>query len=92
MSVMEVVWLPRAIEQLLSIIDYASEDSPSAAVDLAVTIRAAADTLATYPNRYREGRIKGTRELVVRPNYIVVYRINERVEVLRVRHARRQDR
>jgi toxin ParE1/3/4 len=89
---MEVAWLPRAIEQLLTIIDYVSEHSPGAAVDLAVTIRAAANTLATYPNRYREGRIKGTRELVVRPNYIVVYRVTKRVEVLRVRHARKQDR
>jgi addiction module RelE/StbE family toxin len=92
MSAMDVVWLPRAVEQLLSIIDYVSEDSPSAAVDLAVTIRTAADTLATYPNRYRTGRVKGTRELVVKPNYIVVYRVTERVEVLRVRHARKQDR
>jgi toxin ParE1/3/4 len=92
MSAVDVVWLPRAIEPLLSIIDYVSADSPSAAVDLAVTIRAAADTLATYPNRDRAGRVKGTRELVVKPNYIVVYRVTERVEVLRVRHARRQDR
>jgi addiction module RelE/StbE family toxin len=92
MSAVDVVWLPRAIEPLLSIIDYVSEDSPSAAVDLAVMIRAAADTLATYPNRYRAGRVKGTRELVVKPNYIVVYRVTERVEVLRLRHARRQDR
>jgi len=27
----------------------------------------------------------------VKPNYIVVYRVTERVEVLRVRHARKQD-
>jgi toxin ParE1/3/4 len=90
MSAMDVAWLPRAIEQLLSIIEYVSEDSPSAAIDLAATIRAAADTLGTYPDRYRVGRIKGTRELVVMPNYIVVYRVIQRVEILRVRHARRQ--
>ncbi|SOE63537.1 addiction module toxin, RelE/StbE family [Burkholderia sp. D7] len=92
MSAVDVFWLPRAIEPLLSIIDHVSADSPSAAVDLAVTIRAAADTLATYPNRDRAGRVKGTRELVVKPNYIVVYRVTVRVEVLRVRHARRPDR
>jgi addiction module RelE/StbE family toxin len=86
-----VVWLPAAIEQLLSIIDHISEDSPAAAVEVAQTIRARAATLATYPNRYREGRIPGTRELVVKPNYIVVYRVKaDRVEILRVRHARRQ--
>jgi addiction module RelE/StbE family toxin len=89
---MIVVWLPRAVEQLLSIIDYISEDSPAAAIELARTIRTKADTLSAYPNRYRAGRVAGTRELVVRPNYIVVYRIaGEQVEILRVRHARKRD-
>jgi plasmid stabilization system protein ParE len=62
---MIVEWLPCAIEQLLSIIDHISEDNPSAAIDLAQTIRAKSDALATYPNRYRVGRIYGTREMVV---------------------------
>jgi len=84
---MIVVWLPRAVEQLLSIIDYISEDSPAAAIELARTIRAKADTLSSYPSR-----VTGTRELVVRPNYIVVYRVTgEQVEILRVRHARKRD-
>lgn len=88
---MIVVWLPGALEQLLAIIDHISEDSPSAALDLAQTIRAKTDTLATYPNRYRAGRIMGTRELVVKPNYIVVYRVvDTQVHILRVRHARKQ--
>jgi plasmid stabilization system protein ParE len=69
---MDVVWLLRATEQLLSIIDSVGEDNPSAAIDLALTIRAAADTLATGPNRHRAGRITGMRELVVEPNYIAV--------------------
>lgn len=87
-----IEWLPVALEQLLTIIDHISEDSPAAAVELAQTIRAKADTLATYPNRYRAGRIKGTRELVVKPNYIVVYRVaGDDVQILRVRHARRRD-
>ncbi len=58
---MIVVWLPRAVEQLLSVIDYISEDNPAAAIEMARTIRAKADTLsAAYPNRYRAGRIPGT--------------------------------
>jgi len=89
---MTVVWLPRAVEQLLSIIDYIGEDNPSAAIELARTIRAKADTLSAYPNRYRPGRVAGTRELVVMPNYIVVYRVaGKQVEILRVRHARKRD-
>ena len=89
---MIVVWLPRAIEQLLSIVDYISEDNPGAAIELAQTIRERAEMLSTYPNRYRAGRIKGTREMVVMPNYIVVYRVTGQVEILRARHARKQER
>lgn len=86
---MTVVWLPRAVEQLLSIIDYISEDNPGAAIELARTIRVKADTLAIYPNRYRVGRVAGTREMVVKPNYIVVYRVGDgEVTILRVKHAR----
>lgn len=87
---MIVEWLPRAVEQLLSIIDYVSEDSP-AAVELGQSIREKTTTLATYPNRYRVGRVRGTREMVVMPNYIVVYRVaGDRVQILRVRHARQR--
>jgi toxin ParE1/3/4 len=90
---MIVQWLPAAMEQLLSIIGHISQDSPTAAVELAQTIRAKADTLATYPNRYRAGRVKGTRELVVKPNYLIVYRVTgDEVLILRVRHARKRDR
>jgi len=47
---------------------------------------------ARKPTPYRAGRVTGTRELVVRPNYIVVYRVTgEQVEILRVRHARKRD-
>ncbi|MEM5312339.1 type II toxin-antitoxin system RelE/ParE family toxin [Paraburkholderia sp. JHI869] len=88
---MIVEWLPRAVEQLLSIIDYVSEDSPAAAVALGQSIREKTTMLATYPTRYRTGRVRGTREMVVMPNYIVVYRIaGERVQILRVRHARQR--
>lgn len=86
---MIVQWLPRAIEQLLSIIDHISEDNPGAAIELAQTIRTRTDALATYPNRYRVGRVAGTREMVVKPNYVVIYRVgSEVVTVLRVKHAR----
>ena len=36
---------------------------------------------------FRPGRVDGTREYVVHPNYIVVYRVNDhlqRVEILRL--------
>lgn len=29
------------------------------------------------PTLYKTGRVRGTREIVVRPNYVMVYRIEE---------------
>jgi toxin ParE1/3/4 len=34
--------------------------------------------------------VPGTREAVVHPNYILVYRVGECIEVLAVLHARQQ--
>ncbi|KVW81388.1 type II toxin-antitoxin system mRNA interferase toxin, RelE/StbE family [Burkholderia ubonensis] len=90
---MRIVWLPRALKQLLAIAEYIGEDSPEAAVALAQTIRERADTLAAYPLRCRTGRVAGTREMVVKPNYLVIYRVaGDEVQILRVRHARQRGR
>ncbi|SAK72380.1 translation repressor RelE [Caballeronia hypogeia] len=38
---------------------------------------------------YRNGRVSGTREVVVHPNYIVVYAVSaDAIEVLNVLHSR----
>jgi plasmid stabilization system protein ParE len=40
---------------------------------------------------YRAGRVPGTRETVVHPNYILVYRVTaEAVEIVNVLHTRQQ--
>ena len=47
--------------------------------------------LSQHPYLYRLGRVVGTRELVVHPNYIVVYRVMiDRVEIVGVLHAARE--
>lgn len=44
--------------------------------------------LAFYPLVGRQGRVEGTRELVISATpYIAVYRIKERIEVLHIRHG-----
>lgn len=46
---------------------------------------------AQRPKLYRAGRMRGTREIVVRPNYVMVYRIKgDAIVVLRVLHAAQQ--
>ncbi len=46
--------------------------------------------LALFPLAHRTGRLSGTRELVVHPNYIVVYAVADGgVTILRILHSAR---
>jgi toxin ParE1/3/4 len=58
---------------------------------LIAEIETKASRLPERPELYRMGRAAGTREMVVRPNYLVVYAVDERaVRILRVLHAAQQ--
>ena len=84
----ELEWKAPAVADLLAIVDYISDDNPNAALALMEEIQIKVAQLPAYPKRCRPGRVAGTRELVVRPNYIVVYAETEAaVTVLRVLHA-----
>ena len=87
-KVRSIRWLPPAENSLLGIVDFIAEDKPEAAAVFAGQVRSAVASLATLPHRARAGRVATTRELVVHPNYIVVYRVTaETVDILRIRHA-----
>lgn len=73
---------------LLAIIDYVSDDNPEAAQRLKDDIEAKIAKLPEHPRLYRSGRVEGTREMIVRANYIVVYA--EGPSMLRVLHAAQQ--
>ena len=84
----ELEWKAPAIADLLAIVDYISDDNPDAALALMDEIQVKVAQLPAHPKRCRPGRVEGTRELVVRPNYIVVYTETPMaVTVLRVLHA-----
>jgi len=84
----ELEWKALAVADLMAIVDYISDDNPDAALTLMEEIQGKVDQLTAHPKRCRSGRVEGTRELVVRPNYIVVYAENAAVvTVLRVLHA-----
>ncbi|OWV37147.1 type II toxin-antitoxin system RelE/ParE family toxin [Mameliella alba] len=84
----ELEWKAPAVADLMAIVDYISDDNPDAALALMEDIQGKVAQLPAHPKRCRPGRVKGTRELVVRPNYIVVYaETAEVVTVLRVLHA-----
>lgn len=68
--------------------DHIAQDNPQAALDLDGLFEQKADRLIEQPELYRVGRKRGTREMVVHPHYIVIYRVQkETVEVLRVKHT-----
>lgn len=86
-----IVWRPAAREDRAAIMDYIAEDNPTAALELDELIGEKTDALADHPRLYKPGRMKGTREMVVRPNYVVVYQEDGKtVTILRVLHAAQQ--
>ena len=86
-----VEWRQTARADLLTIVDYISDDNPDVAPQLKDDIEAKVAKLPEHPKLYRPGRVAGTREMVVRRNYVVVYAKDARaVSILRVLHAAQQ--
>jgi toxin ParE1/3/4 len=86
-----VTWSASALDNLTDIVTYIAERNPLAADRLKQLIEAAIVPAAEHPYIYRSGRVPGTREIVVHPNYVLVYRVKvEAVEVLAVLHARQE--
>lgn len=86
-----VEWSSAARADLLAIVDYISDDNPDAAQRLKDDIETKAAHLPARPALYRPGRIAGTREMVVRANYIIVYAADAlAVRILRILHAAQQ--
>jgi addiction module RelE/StbE family toxin len=84
-------WKKAARVDLLAIVDYVADDNPDAAQRLKDEIEIKASKLLTRPKLYRLGRIVGTREMVVRTNYVVIYaEDDDTVTILRVLHTARQ--
>ncbi len=87
---MLVEWRPEAREALFDILSYIDEYNPAAADKLDEAIDKAVTALPQHPYLYRYGRVTGTREIVVHPNYLVVYRVTDHIEIITVLHARQQ--
>jgi len=82
-------WLKTAFRNRLEQLAYIAQDNPAAAARSDEEIERQTDLLAQYPLMGREGRVKGTRELVVgRTPFIAVYRVKrKRIEILRLLHG-----
>ncbi|WP_238351763.1 type II toxin-antitoxin system RelE/ParE family toxin [Pseudomonas sp. SWRI99] len=89
-AALRVKWSYKAIRQLADIIDYIDQHNSIASVSLQRKALAAAQKLSSIPHGYRSGRVPGTREMVVHPNYLLIYRVNGEIDILRVLHARQK--
>lgn len=85
-----LVWRAEARADLVEIITYIAERNLSAAERLQGAIAHTAELLPEHPYIHRPGRVAGTREAVIHPNYILIYRVADMIEVLAVLHARQQ--
>lgn len=71
--------------------DYVAQRNPAAAFRLVSVILNQTGHLSETPEIGRNGRVQGTRELVL-PNigYVVAYRLRDDVEILAVMHGARE--
>lgn len=89
MNVLDLIWEPEARLQYAILIDFVGERNPAAARQLAQRIDDGVERARQFPAIGRPGRITATRELIVHPNYLIVYQVTDTaIDVLRLLHAR----
>jgi toxin ParE1/3/4 len=89
---MRVRWTTPAREQFVSAYEYIAEENSGAAARIADQIWESTQLLARHPMAGREGRVGGTRELIISGTpFVVAYRIEkDEVRILAVLHASRE--
>jgi toxin ParE1/3/4 len=89
---MRLAWTPRARRARAAAIDYIAQDSPKAALAQLGEIERQIKSLPDHPARGRQGRVAGTRELVInRTPFILVYRVEgDAVRILHFLHGAQQ--
>ncbi|WP_162878216.1 type II toxin-antitoxin system RelE/ParE family toxin [Trinickia diaoshuihuensis] len=86
-----IEWRPKAFEDRNKIFDYIAQDNADAALELDDLIEERTQALPSHPELYRAGRVRGTREMVLSTNYVLVYRVKQRtgvIEIVRIVGAR----
>lgn len=88
---MKIRFTKLAVADLRRIRIYIAQENAGAAATMLQRIDRAIQTLKTFPELGRVGRIPGTRELVIaRSPFITAYRLNgEFVDILAIIHGRR---
>ncbi|RJG16973.1 type II toxin-antitoxin system RelE/ParE family toxin [Massilia cavernae] len=85
---MKLIWSRRADCDRDTIIARVAHDSPAAAWALNKIIKQKTSALLAHPLLYRRGQLPDTREMVIHPHYVVIYRVtSSAVEILRIKHT-----
>jgi toxin ParE1/3/4 len=80
-----------AAEDLDRICDYIAETRSDSARRIAQSVVDAIASLDSLPNRGRQGRVEGTRELILAPlPFVAVYEVHDEVHILRILHGAQQ--
>ncbi|MEP7223187.1 MAG: type II toxin-antitoxin system RelE/ParE family toxin [Novosphingobium sp.] len=88
---LKLVWRDSARNDVHDILGFIAERNEFTANNLQSKILGCVEHLTDHPYIYRTGRVPGTREAVVHPNYVLVYRVGaDTVEIVSVMHTRRQ--
>ncbi|CAL4869519.1 hypothetical protein MMA231_03811 (plasmid) [Asticcacaulis sp. MM231] len=86
---MRIVWTVSARQKRDQAIEYVAQESLRAAFNQLNEIELQADRLLEHPNMGRPGKIRGTRELVIRQTpFIIGYRVKgDVVQIVRFLHG-----
>ncbi|MEG0859320.1 MAG: type II toxin-antitoxin system RelE/ParE family toxin [Pseudomonas sp.] len=88
---MRLVWRALALKDREQIMEHIAMANPDAAIALDEAFENKAQQARQTPLLYKAGRYPGTHEIVVRPNYVMIYRVTtDCVEFIRVLHSRQQ--
>ena len=88
---MRLIWTAEARADHDDIIGYIADRNPDAAERLKDLLDRAANQLLQFPLMHRPGRVAGTREAIIHPNYLLIYSVElGAVVITAVLHARQQ--
>ena len=80
-------WTNRALGRLDQITAYIAKDNPARATTFVKELRNKMDILKSH-QLGKAGRVFGTRELVLHPNYLAVYRVkDDEVQIITILHT-----
>ncbi len=90
---MKLRWARQALQDLTHLHEFISEENPQVAEEMVSRIyEAATEHLIKHPRMGKEGRVSGTRELVLAGTpYILVYLLEgKEIQIITVLHSSRR--